>query len=290
MDAFPGYAWLDDRIVAADALWVSADDPGLTVGDGIFETMRVVRGEVQSLAAHLARFEATRAALALPRPATDPAHAIAQVLAQNDLSGRDDLGLRLTLTARPTLIVRLRALTPRDHQRRAGLALHTLPARRGEAFLARYKTLAWNANAVAQRLHTDGSDPSFEGLWLDPDGVVLEGTSTNLFAVLDGVVHTAPTSLPILPGVARARVLGALQALAIPHREVPFTRADLDRAEAIFATNALLPLAPVLTLDGQSLHKRRVPMPEGPKGRPSPSLEREPLHQIVLRAIVANPA
>jgi len=250
MEALPSHAWLDDRIVPADAVRIAGDDPGLTIGDGLFETMRVVAGRVPALADHLARFEASRMALALPRPATDPAFAIAAVLAANPHLANDELGLRLTLTARPTLIVALRPLTTRDHQRRRGLELYTLAARRGESFLARHKTLAWSANSVQQRLHPRGASPAFEGLWLDPEGVVLEGTSTNLFALLDGVVHTTPTSAPILAGVSRAHVLAALEALRIPHREARFTRTELDCATAIVASNAILPVAPVLSLDG----------------------------------------
>jgi len=277
MEALSSYAWLDDRIVSGDELRVSGDDPGFLIGDGIFETMRVRDGQVVALAAHLARFERSREALALPTPATDPAAAIAAVLAATDPGSLVAAGMRLTLSARPTLIVRLRTLTARDLARRAGLALHTLPERRGESFVARHKTLAWNANAIQQRLHADGADLRFEGLWLDPDGIVLEGTTTNLFAIIDGVVLTAPTSLAILPGIARAQTLAALSGLAIPHREAAFTRADLDRADAIFATNALLPLAPVLTLDGVAIGAAQK--------QKRPSDVREPLHSLLLRAL-----
>ena len=51
MEAFPGHAWRDDRIVSNDALLVSSDDPGFLIGDGIFETMRrVLRGFHSSIA------------------------------------------------------------------------------------------------------------------------------------------------------------------------------------------------------------------------------------------------
>lgn len=256
MSTEPTFAWLDDRLVPRDAARVRADDPGLTLGDGLFETMRVVAGEVVARAAHLARFERSRRALALPPPPTDPALAIDQLLAANPLPTDVERVVRLTLTARPTLIVQLRLLGERDLVRRRGLELFTLPARRGESFLARHKSLAYGANTALRRLHPEGHRPTFEGLWLDPEGHVLEGTTTNLFALIDDVVFTPPLSAPILPGVSRATLLARLAALGLPHREAVFAHDDLRRAHGLVATNAVLPLAPVLALDGAPLPER----------------------------------
>lgn len=255
MDPTVSHAWLDDRLVPVTALAVPADDPGWLVGDGLFETMLVRQGRVVRLDRHLARFEASRRALALPPPPTEPRVAIAAVLAAADDAARlDEVALRLTLSARPTLVVQLRPIGPRDHARRAGLDLWTLPERRGETFLARHKALAWAANAVQRRLHRAGADPRFEGLWLDPEGHVLEGTSTNLFAVVDAsrrLVYTPPLAQPILPGTARAAAIEALVAAGCEVREAPLDARDFARADELFATNATLPVAPVARLDGQ---------------------------------------
>jgi branched-subunit amino acid aminotransferase/4-amino-4-deoxychorismate lyase len=153
----------------------------------------------------------------------------------------------------------MRSLNERDHARRTGLELFRLPEPRGESFLARHKALAWAANAVARRLHPAGHQQRFEGLWLDPAGYVLEGTSTNLFARIDGVYLTPPTSAPILPGVERARLLARLSELGIPYAEAPLHGSDLARADALFATNALLPIAPVIALDGRPLAITTLP-------------------------------
>ena len=249
------FAWLDDRLVREDALLVPADDPGFAIADGLFETMRVRAGVVVALSDHLARLESSRLALALPPPPAPLHEAIAAVLAAAP-STPHDLALRLTLTARPSLIVRLRSLTPRDHERRRGLHLHTLPTPRGESFLARHKTLAWNANAVQRRLHPRGDDPDFEGLWLDPDGFVLEATTSNLFAAIGDEVITPPTSAAILPGISRARAIAALRDHGVACVERPITRVELDLADTLFATNAILPVATIHALDGAPKRQR----------------------------------
>ena len=245
-------AWLDDRLVASEGLVVSADDPGLLIADGLFETMLVREGRVPFLDDHLERFEGSRRALALPPPPTPPAEAIASILTGNGPLVGEHV-LRLTFTARPTLLVTLRHLTDREHRRRLGLDLHLLTARRGECVLARHKSLAWGANAAQRRLHPQGRSPTFEGLWLDPAGLVLEGTSTSLFARIDGVVRTAALTAPILPGVARGRVLRQLTAEGVACAETAFDLEDLLRATEVFATSATLPLTPVRSFDGRAL-------------------------------------
>lgn len=246
----PLFAWLDERLVPTSSVAVPADDPGWLVGDALFETMRASEGRVVRLDAHLARLEASRLALAMPAPPVDPRVAIRALLDAHPPSS-SDVVVRLTLSARPTLVVQLRPLAHRELVRRAGLALWTLPVRRGESFLARHKSAAWASNAIQRRLHHAGTADAFEGLWLDPEGRVLEGTSTNLFAVIDGAVWTPPLSHPILAGTARAAAIAALVGASVEVREAPLTLDAFAAAEALFATNATLPVAPILSLDGQ---------------------------------------
>ena len=83
-----------------------------------------------------------------------------------------------------------------------------------------------------------------------PEGAVLECTIANVFFVLDGRLVTPPASLPLLPGIARARVLEAADAAGIRAAEVPISLADAATAEACFVTNALLIAHPVQEIEG----------------------------------------
>src|SRR5438270_9149524 len=89
--------WLDGSVLPADDARVSVRDHGLTVGDGVFETLKVVDGVPFALGRHLARLRASgdRLGLAIPPDAVLRA-AVAELLEAN--SG-DELGrLRVTVT------------------------------------------------------------------------------------------------------------------------------------------------------------------------------------------------
>ncbi len=78
-------AWVNGRLLAADEPALLANDHGLTVGDGVFETCKVVRGEVFALTRHLDRLARSAAGLALPEPDLDRIRAgIVELLAAED--------------------------------------------------------------------------------------------------------------------------------------------------------------------------------------------------------------
>jgi branched-subunit amino acid aminotransferase/4-amino-4-deoxychorismate lyase len=96
-----------------------------------------------------------------------------------------------------------------------------------------------------------------EGIFTDGDAL-LESTSSNLFAVLEGALVTSPVSLPVLPGVTRALVLGLARQLGVPCRERALLPADLFHAEEIFLTDAVHGLRPLVSLDGHHLGRTKA--------------------------------
>lgn len=84
-----------------------------------------------------------------------------------------------------------------------------------------------------------------EVLFTDTDGAILEGSVSNVFVVLAGVLVTPPLTRPILPGVTRAAVLSAAAELGVDTREADLYPADLVRAEAAFLTSSLMLALPI---------------------------------------------
>jgi branched-chain amino acid aminotransferase len=84
-----------------------------------------------------------------------------------------------------------------------------------------------------------------DALLLDTAGHLCEGTSSNVFVVADGVVHTPPRSCGILPGVTRQAVLGILEASQIRAIEAPMSPGVLGTADEVFLTSSLREIAPV---------------------------------------------
>ncbi|HEU4906900.1 MAG TPA: aminotransferase class IV [Solirubrobacterales bacterium] len=96
-------------------------------------------------------------------------------------------------------------------------------------------------------------------LIVDSDGAVLEASRANLFAVLEGVLHTPPLDGRILPGVTRARVIERADSAAIPVHERALSRDDLLAADEVFLTGSVRGIEPATSLDGTALgDERRV--------------------------------
>jgi branched-chain amino acid aminotransferase len=242
-------AWLDGAVVDLDAARVSVLDHGLTVGDGVFETAKVVDGVPFALTRHLRRLAASAAGLALVPPSdADLREAVAATLSANADVLADPQRLRITLTggtaplgsergdAGPTLVVALAPLRPWPPTAKAVVVPWT---RNERAATAGLKTTSYADNVVAlARAKAAGGT---EALMANTAGDLCEGTGSNVFVVLDGELATPPLSSGCLAGVTRALVLewtGAVE------RDLPM--AALEAASEVFLTSS--------TRDIQGLH------------------------------------
>ena len=241
--------WVNGRVLGADEATVSVFDHGLTVGDGVFETAKVVDGVPFALTRHLDRLAASAAGLALPVP--DEARvrsAVAETLAANtDLLG-ESLRLRVTVTggtsplgsergdAGPTLVV---ALAPARHWATTAKVVVVPWVRNERAPSAGVKTTSYADNVVAlAHAKAAGGD---EALFANTVGDLCEGTGTNVFVVRDGVVSTPPLSSGCLAGVTRALLL---EWADVVEEDLPLSA--LDTADEVFLTSS--------TRDVQGVH------------------------------------
>ncbi len=247
-------AWLDGKLVDDQSARVSAFDHGFTVGDGVFETMRVVEGQPFALTRHLARLTRSANALGLSHP--DEAQireSISRVLGANR---KEDVGrLRITVTggtgplgtarnASPaTVFIACSAATVWP----ASTALATVPWRRNErSAVAGVKTTSYAENVVALRYaHDQGAS---EALFLNTVGQVCEGTGSNIFIVRDGALVTPPLSSGCLAGVTRELLLEWCNAI-----EAPLTEADLAGTSEIALTSSTRDVHPVHSIDGRAI-------------------------------------
>lgn len=247
------HIWLDGRLRDADEARVSALDHGVTVGDGVFETVKAVGGRPFALTRHLDRLARSAHGLGLPEPDLDEVRrACAAVLdAEPAPLGR----LRITYTGGlsplgsdrgdgpPTLVVALGGVTRRPDT----TAAVTVPWTRNErGALTGLKTTSYAENVVAlARARQQGAS---EALLANTVGHLCEGTGSNVFVVLDGELHTPPVASGCLAGITRALVkewTGAVESV------LPFD--VLDRAEEVFLTSSLRDVQAVGRLDGREL-------------------------------------
>lgn len=88
-----------------------------------------------------------------------------------------------------------------------------------------------------------------EGIALDTEGMVSEGSSENIFLVRDGVIHTPPLSSAILPGITRDSIIQIARNLGYEVRESQLPRAALYIADEVFFTGTAAEVTPVRSID-----------------------------------------
>jgi branched-chain amino acid aminotransferase len=88
-----------------------------------------------------------------------------------------------------------------------------------------------------------------EGIALDTNGYVSEGSGENLFVVQNGVVHTPPLACSVLPGITRHSIMTLCEDLGIPVRETTIPREMLYIADEVFCTGTAAELTPLRSID-----------------------------------------
>ncbi len=235
---------LDGAVHGPDEPLVSAVAPVLTRGDGVFETTLLRGGRPCLLEAHLARLARSETVVGLP--GTDPARwRSAVAVAARRWDGRDGV-LRL-VSGRGAAFVMVSPVPERAlAARRDGLAAVTLnPGPRGA--VAGAKSLSYALNVAA--LTEAGRRGAGDAIFVDDDGVVLEGPRSSVVIAVGETLLSPPPSLPILAGTTVAALFEAAPNAA--YRTLKVT--DLFAAQGVWLVSAVTLCARVHTLDGRAL-------------------------------------
>lgn len=234
--------WVDGRLVGQEPSF-SALDHGITVGDGVFETGKVVDGALFAASRHHARMDRSLAGLGLPpldRPRLQ--EGIDAVLSVGPMAfGR----LRYTVTAGPgplgsdrepgatTYLVTAQAV-PRPP---ATTTVAVVPwARNDIGALAGLKTTSYADNVVA--LAAAKALGATEALMPNTAGLLCEGTGSNVFVVTGGVVRTPSLGSGPLAGVTRELTVEWLREEGVEVVEEELAMSVLDEADEVWITSS----------------------------------------------------
>ena len=251
--------WVNGALVGEDQPALAALDHGVTVGDGAFETCKIVDGQVFAADRHLARMDRTLEGLGLP--AADRAHiqeGVDAVLAAGDPI---DFGrLRYTITGGPgplgsdrgdsgmTYIVTAAEVAPFAPT----TAVATVPWTRNErAATAGLKTTSYADNVIALKHAKDKGGT--EAIFANTRGELCEGTGSNIFVVVDGVLRTPPLDSGCLAGITRELAIEWARAAGVEVLEEALPFDVLARAEEAFLTSTTRDIQPIHAIDGREL-------------------------------------
>ncbi len=264
--------WNRDYIPLQKAT-VSVEDRGFLLGDGIYEVVRVYGGRPFRLADHLQRLHQSAAAAQLPLPdnADDLPDIIQRLLEENNVF---DSNVYIQCTrghshprqhafpteVHPTMLVMLTPVIPlTPGAREQGVSAITVPDVRWRR--CDIKTIMLLPNAMAKTQAHDAG--AYEAI-LVRDGLVTEGSSANVMAVINGELRTHPEDTDILGGITRLVVLELASQLGIPLREEAFTVPEMYAAQEVLLCSSSPEILAITSIDGQTIGR----------GRPGPVTQR----------------
>ncbi len=259
--------YLNGALVRREDAKVSIFDAGFVVGDGVWEGLRLHKGALLFLDAHLRRLYDGARAIALDIGLTPDALTaeVRRLLDANRMT--DGAHLRLMVTRGPktglnqdprnalgtptiAIVAEYKHPDPALATRGLALATSTIRCTPADMFDMRLNSHS-RLNLITALLEAirAGAD---EALMLDPHGFVSSCNATNLFFVRDGEVRSS-TGAYCFNGVTRANVIRLCREHAIPLRLGDFTLRDCIDSDEAFVTGTFGGLTPVRAIDGRTL-------------------------------------
>jgi branched-chain amino acid aminotransferase len=245
--------WVNGSLVDPGTPVLRADDHGMTVGDGVFETMKVIGGQPFAMTRHLRRLGSSAAGLGLELDLDIVRAAIGQVLAADSLPRAR---LRVTVTGGPspfattrgengpTLIVSTAPLNDWPATADVAVAPWTRNERSATAGL---KTTSYAENVVA--LHYAHERNAAEAILANTVGELCEGTGSNVFVGVGGQLLTPPPDSGCLLGITRELVIEWLGDVV----ERPLPIYALADSEEAFLASSTRDVQPIRWVDGRAL-------------------------------------
>jgi len=260
--------YLNGRFVAKEQAQVSVFDHGFLYGDGIYETMRAYGGKFFLLKRHLSRLKhsADAISLKLPMRLDKIGDALNEALSINKLQeayvrlhlsrGPGEIGLDPALCVAPTMVIVAKPFHdyPAAYYEQ-GVSVAIVTTRRNHPLALPPSVKGTNfLNNILAKIEAIQAG-AYEGIMLNWEGYVAEGTISNIFMVRKGVLYTPHLDTGILEGVTRDLVLRLAKRKKIPVKEVMLRPKDLVSSNECFITNTTMEIMPVTTIDEKKIGK-----------------------------------
>lgn len=257
--------WIDGQRFSAESAQVSVFDRGFLYGDSVFETLRTYGKKPFALEEHLARLErsAERVLIRMPLDRDGFRREVTEALSAVDhdeslvrimlTRGRGtSLGLDPGLAPTPLRVLLVMPLpAPLEQKYADGIGVITYRAPRLADGTAAAGAKVANYLAAVLAIDAARRASAEEALFVDPEQRVLEGSTSNVFAVIGGRLVTPPEDLGILPGITRARVLSLAAKRGLVTEIRPISVDELFTSEELFISSSIREILPVVSVDGR---------------------------------------
>jgi D-alanine transaminase len=252
---------VNGRYLPMHAAMVHVEDRGYQFADGVYEVCEVRGGRLVDERRHIGRLQRSLGELRIRLPM--PIAALGLVLRETVRRNRVRDGIVYLQVTRgvarrdfafphadtePGIVVTARSMDGQagERQAAAGIGVATVPENRWDR--VDIKSVALLPNVLAKQAARDAG--AKEAWFVDRDGYVTEGASSNAWIVAQGQVLTRPAERGILRGITRTVVLDVLQSLGLTLVERAFTVVEAHAASEAFVTAASQIVMPVVRIDG----------------------------------------
>lgn len=263
----PKLVWLNGAVQPLESARVSAADHAHLYGDGLFEGIRFYKRKVFKLDEHLERLYhgTSYMGYSMKVSVEELRSTILDVCKQADM---EDGYIRLNVTRGTGLGLDPKSIPPGPNVMvmvstlnlyppelfETGLTVMTSPIRviPPDSLDPRLKCIGRYASNILAKQYANRIGAG-DGLMLNHQGYVAEGTGNNVFLVQKGVVRTPHPASGILKGITRDTVIGLAQEAGIEVREELLTPFDFYAADEAFFTGTATEVIPMISLDGNKI-------------------------------------
>ena len=268
---------------------ISILDRGFCYGDGLFETLRASNGQIFYIEQHIDRlFDSLQKVLIeLPMTRLELTKAVKETLARNKYKnaiirlmvtrGDTESNIQIDSKIHPTLVINIRPFIPLPklaYKKGVRVMLFQERANLVNGISLRLKSCNYLSNILIKEFSNKKNYT--EGVVVDPDFGVTEGTTSNIFIVEQGQIKTPPLSPYVLAGITRQVVLEIARDHKIPFTEEKITADELIYADEVFITNSCIEIVPVTQVNSNFI------------GLKKPGILTRFIHEEFLKCVEGN--
>jgi branched-chain amino acid aminotransferase len=256
--------WLDGKLVDREDAKITVFDHGLLYGDGVFEGIRVYKGRIFELDAHIKRlYESAKSIrLVISINQSELTRAVKETVEANSVSdgyirlvvtrGVGTLGLNPFVCKNSCIFIIADSiqLYPEElYEKGMSIISATTVRNHPLAIPPQAKSLNYLNNILAKIEALDNNVP--EAIMYNHEGYVAEASGDNVLIVRDGVIYTPPAEAGALPGITQRVVIKLAKEENIQVVEKNLTRFDLYVCDELFLTGTAAEVIGIVNVDGR---------------------------------------
>ncbi|MDI7774512.1 D-amino-acid transaminase [Asticcacaulis sp. EMRT-3] len=260
----PRIAYVNGLYTRASEAAVSIDDRGYQFADAVYEVWSVFDGRLADAEGHLNRLDRSLRELQIMQPM--PRSALLTVLNEVVRRNRISEGMVYLQVSRgvaprdhvfpadimPSVVITAKPVDREAAARKAEAGIRAISAPDTRWGRCDIKTIGLLPNVLAKQAARERG--AGEVIFIDRDGLVTEGGSTNVYMVTrEGVIKTRALNANILGGVTRLNLLPLMRESGLDVREEAFTLAEAKAAAEVFITAATSLVMPVVAIDDRRI-------------------------------------